>query len=123
MGHLLSSSNIWPIQTSSPNPTRWKHWRKQNGAALLEYGGTDGKVCVVLSFCHRSQPCCSIKVCRLLSFSAVYVFNLNNNFQSRLEESLQLLDGLMLPITDDKAIDAVLKVLQMEREQEKMEAE
>jgi hypothetical protein len=29
------SSNMWPIQTTSPNPRRYKSWRKQNGAALL----------------------------------------------------------------------------------------
>ncbi len=32
---ISSSSNIWPIQSSSPNPIRWKHWKKQNGAAML----------------------------------------------------------------------------------------
>jgi len=32
---INAGSNIWPIQTSSPNPSRWKSWRKQNGAALL----------------------------------------------------------------------------------------
>ena len=30
-----SSSNIWPIQVSSPNPIRWKSWAKQNKAAVL----------------------------------------------------------------------------------------
>jgi len=28
------SSDVWPIQASSPNPARWKSWRKQNQAAL-----------------------------------------------------------------------------------------
>ena len=28
-------ANVWPIQFSSPNPIRWKHWVKQNGAATL----------------------------------------------------------------------------------------
>jgi hypothetical protein len=32
---ITGSSNIWPIQASSPDPVRWKHWRKQNRAALL----------------------------------------------------------------------------------------
>ncbi len=32
---ITGSSNIWPIQASSPDPARWKHWHKQNGAALL----------------------------------------------------------------------------------------
>ena len=27
--------NIWPIQASSPNTTRWKAWSKQFGAAVL----------------------------------------------------------------------------------------
>ena len=26
---------IWPIQVSSPDPIRWKIWRKQRSAALL----------------------------------------------------------------------------------------
>jgi hypothetical protein len=26
---------VWPIQASSPNPARWKAWRKQYNAALL----------------------------------------------------------------------------------------
>ena len=29
------ASNIWPIQTSSPNPVRWKLWQKQNEPSLL----------------------------------------------------------------------------------------
>jgi len=29
------SSNIWPVQTSSPNPIRWNAWSKQNMAARL----------------------------------------------------------------------------------------
>jgi len=32
---LSSTSNVWPIQASSPNPIRWKSWRKQYGAAEL----------------------------------------------------------------------------------------
>jgi hypothetical protein len=32
---ITGSSNVWPIQTSSPNPNRWKVWRQQNRAALL----------------------------------------------------------------------------------------
>jgi hypothetical protein len=35
-----------------------------------------------------------------------------NNFRSRLEQFLPLLDGSMLPTTNDKMIDAALKVLQ-----------
>ena len=31
----VGSRNIWPIQTSSPNPVRWKHWSKQAQAAML----------------------------------------------------------------------------------------
>jgi hypothetical protein len=32
---ITGSSNIWPIQASSPNPIRWKSWAKQNKAAEL----------------------------------------------------------------------------------------
>ena len=32
---ITGHSNIWPIQTPSPNPIRWKSWSKQNRAALL----------------------------------------------------------------------------------------
>ena len=32
---LSSTSNVWPTQASSPNPIRWKSWRKQYGAAEL----------------------------------------------------------------------------------------
>src|SRR5260221_286310 len=46
-----------------------------------------------------------------------------NRFRSRLEKSLPLLDGLTLSTTNDEAIDAVLKVLQVKREREKVEAE
>ena len=34
-GPPLASTNVWPIQTSSPNSARWKAWRKQTGGALL----------------------------------------------------------------------------------------
>ncbi len=44
-----------------------------------------------------------------------------NHFQSRLKKSLPLLDWSMHPTTDDMANDAVLKVLQMKREQVEME--
>jgi len=32
---ITEESNIWPVQTSSPNPVRWKAWSKANNAALL----------------------------------------------------------------------------------------
>ena len=32
---LSSTSNVWPTQTTSPNPSRWKSWAKQYGASLL----------------------------------------------------------------------------------------
>jgi len=32
---ITDSNNIWPILASSPNPIRWKSWRKQTGAVLL----------------------------------------------------------------------------------------
>ena len=32
---ISTTRSVWPIQTSSPNPTQWKSWRKQYGAALL----------------------------------------------------------------------------------------
>ena len=51
---ISSDSNIWPIQTFSPNPSRWRSWRKQNGAAL-EHG------------CDE----------RSFAFAAVYVFGPN----------------------------------------------
>ena len=34
-GPQVGSANVWAIQTSSPNPIRWKSWRKQHRAALL----------------------------------------------------------------------------------------
>ena len=32
---MTPESKVWPIQASSPIPSRWKSWRKQTGAALL----------------------------------------------------------------------------------------
>lgn len=32
---FMSSTNVWPMQVSSPNPIRWKDWRKQFEGALL----------------------------------------------------------------------------------------
>jgi len=32
---ITSSSKIWPIQASSPNPIRWHSWSKQNAVAVL----------------------------------------------------------------------------------------
>ena len=32
---IVESSNIWPVQTSSPNPIQWNSWRKHNNAALF----------------------------------------------------------------------------------------
>ena len=32
---LTGSSNLWPIQASSPDPIRWKSWLERNGATLL----------------------------------------------------------------------------------------
>jgi len=32
---ITESSYIWPVQTSSPNPIRWRDWSKHNKAALL----------------------------------------------------------------------------------------
>ena len=34
-GPHLASTDVWPIQTSSPNPIRWNSWLKQHGAVLL----------------------------------------------------------------------------------------
>ena len=33
--HIGKRLNIWPIQASSPNPTRWRVWKKQYGAFLF----------------------------------------------------------------------------------------
>ena len=75
---FTSHSNIWPIQTSSPNSVRWKSWSKQNRAATLGMpNGADGRVrCwLVLPFCHRCRPRHSIGGSSLtvLHFSAVHV--------------------------------------------------
>ena len=32
---ISATRSIWPVQTPPLNPTRWKSWRRQNGAALL----------------------------------------------------------------------------------------
>ena len=32
---INKSLNIWPIQASSPNPARWKLWKKQYNATLF----------------------------------------------------------------------------------------
>ena len=32
---IESHSDIWPIQTSSPKPQRWRSWSKQFGAVVL----------------------------------------------------------------------------------------
>jgi len=32
---LYRDANVWPIQASSPQPKRWKHWVKQYNAATL----------------------------------------------------------------------------------------
>jgi len=32
---IQESWKIWPVQTSSPNPIRWRYWSKHNKAALL----------------------------------------------------------------------------------------
>ena len=32
---IKPSHNIWPVQASSPKPTRWKGWSKQRAAIVL----------------------------------------------------------------------------------------
>ena len=32
---ITGRKHVWPIQTSSPNPARWKHWSERNEAAIL----------------------------------------------------------------------------------------
>ena len=32
---ITKSSNVWPVQTSSLNPVRWRYWSRHNNAALL----------------------------------------------------------------------------------------
>jgi len=32
---MSSSPLVWPVQATSPNPSRWESWSKQNGVTLL----------------------------------------------------------------------------------------
>lgn len=64
-----SHPDTWPIQTTSPNPNRWKSWSKQARATLLGMPLWNmvelmkGYV-FVPPFCHQSQSCNPMEVRR-----------------------------------------------------------
>jgi len=64
-----SNPDTWPIQATSPNPSQWKRWSKQTRATLLVMPLWNMEELIkgyvlVPPFCHRSQSCDSIEVCR-----------------------------------------------------------
>ena len=64
---INSQHNIWPIQVSSPHPTRWKMWRKQLDAAVLGMPLWDTEELMqgyVTAFCHLPRPCRLVGVVR-----------------------------------------------------------
>jgi len=128
---LSSTSNVWPIQASSPNPIRWKSWQKQYGAAELgmplwnEEELMAGYVFSLFSFLP-SIPAMSPDRSSLLIVLRLYCSLClqpeYNDFRSRLE-SLPLLGGSMLPTAKEVTIGAVLEVLQKGMERKKAEEE
>ena len=86
---MSSSSNIWPIQASSPNRIQWRSWAKQNKAIVLGMPLwsidelTEGYVC---SPFLPSTPAMSV---RDHSFVVVYILTANTtDFETNLRRSL-----------------------------------
>ena len=125
---LSNSSDVWPIQTSSPKIARWKLWSKQYGAAVLGMppwneeelvrGYASSPPAINPGTFNGGSLLTVLRLCCSLCFRPGY-----SEFRSRLGEFLPLPDGSTLPTTDDSAIDAVLEVLQMERGRKEAEHE
>jgi len=119
------SSNIWPIQTSSPRPARWKSWRKQYQAAL--WGMPLWEIeDLMQGYAFRSSTLTSFDRASPLTILLPCSFHLlpeYNRFLSSLKKSLPLLCGPTPPTTGNKNLDAVLEVLHRERERRKAMAD
>ena len=114
-GPNLASTNVWPIQASCPNPVLWHAWRKQHRAALLgmPLWSMEELMAGYVFTCSLFLPCrSSLTVIYLCSFD-LHTFR---RFLRGLKKSLPLLDRPTLPTALDRDTDAILKVLQAERE-------
>jgi len=115
-------AGIWPIQASSPKPTRWKSWVKQLDGALWGMPLWSLKELIrgyAFSSFYRPLRGSSLILLHLRSipFSPNY-----NTLQRILEEHLSQPDGLTAPDTGDPKVDAILEILHREMEREKVAA-
>ena len=96
---------IWPIQVTPPNPIRWKAWRKQRDAALLGMPLWNMKE---LEEGYVSSACSAGFLLTILHCCSLPLFPEYGNFRAMLKESLENNQA----DSDNKQIDAALKVLQ-----------
>jgi hypothetical protein len=119
---ISGSSNIWPIQMSSPNPAQWKLWCKNHRAAvlgmplwnmeeLMEGYVVDLSTLSAIELFDRGSLLTALCLCCSLRLQVDY-----DDFRSRLEQSLPLLYGPAPPVTNDEPIDAALEVLQRDED-------
>ena len=121
---ITTTSNIWPIHTTSPNPERWKAWSKQNMAAVLGMPLwnmeelIEGYVaCPIFlpptpaMLFDRGSPLTTLHPYYSLSLWPEY-----EDFRSILAQHL-----LTLNTTGNVVVDAALEVLRAEREGEEEE--
>ena len=119
---LTGDQNVWPIQVSSPKPIRWRSWLKQLDGALwgMPLWSLEELIegCAFNSFYRpsRCSPPTLVHLCSL-SLSSNY-----NTLREKLGEHISNLDGLTAPKTGDSKVDAILEVLHLEREREKVAA-
>jgi hypothetical protein len=121
--NIPKKSNIWPVQASSPIPVRWKAWSTHYGAAVLGMPLWDMKElmegCVfglfpflpsipAMAF-HRGS---SLTVLHL--FCSFRLRPDYDDFKTKLQGFLPLPVGPTPPTSDDRTIDAALKVLHTE---------
>ena len=118
---INSDLTIWPIQATSPKSIRWKSWRKQLDGAMwgMPLWSLEELIegYASSSFYRPSRGSSTAVRLRSLSLSPGY-----NALRTMLEEYLPQLDGLTAPETGDPKVDAILEVLHLEREREKVVA-
>ena len=121
---ISSNPIIWPIQASPPKSVRWRSWHKQfTDSALwgMPLWSLDELVegYAFSSFYSPSQGS-SLTLLHLCSLSISPQYNA---LQSTLGPHLSHLDGLTAPKAGVSKVDAILEVLHLEKQRERVEAD
>lgn len=121
---LSSTTEVWPIQASSPNPVQWDSWSKQLDAAMWGLPLWSFQE-LVFGYVVRPFPPCAVHPPSRLIL-VFYSFHLQNRYTAFRSMLKRALSGEPRSSTDDPALEialeAALKILNQENKDRRNDA-